>query len=958
MSVMYKRENDALNVNGNTVNGRTADIAITTHGSDWYWAVTAVMVVATFIFMGLALMKPRQQRIFHYITASITLVASIAYFSMGSNLGFTPIAVEFQRSDHTVAGFYREIFYVRYIDWFITTPLLLMDLLLTAALPWPTVLFVILIDEVMIVTGLVGALVQSSYKWGYFVFGCVALFYILYVLIWEARKHANAMGSDVGRVFLMCGTLTAFLWTLYPIAWGVCEGGNVIAPDSEAVFYGILDLLAKPVFGGLLLFGHRGIDPARLGLHIHDYDEKDMAIHGEKGASKGAASEENGTSNGTSSGVTNGASTGATTATTTTTPTYTTVANNATLADRGIATNETSNNATTATHGAGILGSGTHTSSSHNMTSGVGDRLVASETGCTHAYQFVSVCFRRCADLVAHRVLAMYSVDSVTVRELRWMSFLIQRTANEHLYAQDKRRFLLTADRLLIFFKTATSRERRERRFGCLDSALMPCEPLSQDFERRSSGPSDFSLERAFQQRIRNLTSRYDGDVKAKAACRSKVSTYLRGMLIIVLMLLPGCLHCWCYLQSEVVVHPDEPIRVLRAKRLANEQIWMSMRPSHRIPLNVILCRRRAYHHSAAADHCHPFQLPSICINMETTKAIVCSPPNQKHTPGINWSLQQIQVPTRLGDGELLVEMVAVGVCHTDIMVSSFPAGAPGVSYPQVLGHEGSGFVKAVGPNCTRKLKIGDPILLSYDSCMSCHYCKANKRTYCSQFMPYNMSAKLAVFKSENGADVAGKFFGQSSFAALSIVRETCVLPARELIQNEQELALFAPLGCGLQTGAGAVLNMAKPQPEDRVLITGLGGVGLAALMAAVIAGARQIVAVDRVQSRIDLAKSMGATHGLNTTGVDDTVAAMREITGGLGPTSTGAPPIIEAAYQCVANQGSMTLVVSLDPFPDPYCPYGTYSHLETGRNATARLRDEDQHQFSPHTLDQITWMH
>jgi len=309
----FDKRNDALRVNGNTVNGKTAGIAITTHGSDWYWAVTAVMVCATFAFMGLALTKPRQHRVFHYITAAITLVASIAYFSMGSNLGWTPIDVEFPRAiGSQVAGVNREIFYVRYIDWFITTPLLLMDLLLTAALPWPTVLFVILIDEVMIVTGLVGALVRSSYKWGYFTFGCVALLYILYVLVWEARRHANTMGQDVGKAFLYCGCLTAFLWTLYPIAWGVCEGGNVITPDSEAVFYGILDLLAKPVFGALLIWGHRGIDPARLGLYIHDYDEKDVQVMGrEKKGTNGTngvdgVAPTNGHANGT-----NGVATGA-----------------------------------------------------------------------------------------------------------------------------------------------------------------------------------------------------------------------------------------------------------------------------------------------------------------------------------------------------------------------------------------------------------------------------------------------------------------------------------------------------------------------------------------------------------------------------------------------------------------------------------------------------------------------
>jgi bacteriorhodopsin len=101
-----------------TVNGATADIAITTRGSDWYWTVCAIMTVSTFAFAGLAYTKPRTQRIFHYITAGITMVAAIAYFSMASNLGFTPIAVEYQRSNPRVHGVYREIFYVRYIDWY------------------------------------------------------------------------------------------------------------------------------------------------------------------------------------------------------------------------------------------------------------------------------------------------------------------------------------------------------------------------------------------------------------------------------------------------------------------------------------------------------------------------------------------------------------------------------------------------------------------------------------------------------------------------------------------------------------------------------------------------------------------------------------------------------------------------------------------------------------------------
>jgi bacteriorhodopsin len=128
-------------------------------------------------------------------------------------------------------------------------------------------------DEVMIVTGLVGALVASSYKWGYFVFATVALFFIAYNVTWVGRKYAISRGANVSRTYQICGAWTIGLWFIYPIAWGLCEGGNVIAPDSEAIFYSVLDVLAKPVFGAILLWGHRNIDAETLNVHIRDYDD-------------------------------------------------------------------------------------------------------------------------------------------------------------------------------------------------------------------------------------------------------------------------------------------------------------------------------------------------------------------------------------------------------------------------------------------------------------------------------------------------------------------------------------------------------------------------------------------------------------------------------------------------------------------------------------------------------------
>lgn len=162
---LYGR-NSAPSVNPNIVNGKTVAIAQTVRGSDFYYAICAVMGAVALGVIGASYAKPRTDRIFFYITAAINMTACIAYFTMGSNLGWVPIDVEWQRSSGIVAGRNRQIMYVRYVDWFITTPLLLMDLLLTAGMPWPTIVWTIFLDEVMIITGLIGALVRTRYKFG------------------------------------------------------------------------------------------------------------------------------------------------------------------------------------------------------------------------------------------------------------------------------------------------------------------------------------------------------------------------------------------------------------------------------------------------------------------------------------------------------------------------------------------------------------------------------------------------------------------------------------------------------------------------------------------------------------------------------------------------------------------------------------------------------------------------
>ncbi|KAI0474617.1 bacteriorhodopsin [Xylaria cf. heliscus] len=272
--------------------GQHANLQITSHGSDWYYTVCAMMGATTIVAMGLAFTRPQTHRIFHYITAGITAVACVAYFAMGSNLGQLPILVEFPRpGSHWVhAAGTREVFYARYIDWAITTPLLLLELLLTAGVPTPTILVTILADLLMIVCGLIGALTQTRYKWGFWTFGMAALFFIAYELLYDARRHANVLGGDPKRTFWACGIWLLLLWFLYPVSWGLCEGGNVIHPDSEAIFYGILDVMSKIVFAIILLWGHRNTSPRNIGRKIREPDQfvekygQDNGVSGQQGA--------------------------------------------------------------------------------------------------------------------------------------------------------------------------------------------------------------------------------------------------------------------------------------------------------------------------------------------------------------------------------------------------------------------------------------------------------------------------------------------------------------------------------------------------------------------------------------------------------------------------------------------------------------------------------------------------
>ncbi|KAM0335184.1 hypothetical protein ACHAQA_000225 [Verticillium albo-atrum] len=172
-----------------------------------------------------------------------------------------------------------------------------------------------------------------------------------------------------------------------------------------------------------------------------------------------------------------------------------------------------------------------------------------------------------------------------------------------------------------------------------------------------------------------------------------------------------------------------------------------------------------------------------------------------------------------------------------------------------------------------------------------------------------------------DGRTVRTQYFGQSSFSKMSVVNEKCVVPCADAAQ----LDIYAPIGCGFQTGAGTILNVLKPKPQDSLIIFGLGGVGLAALMAAKYLEVDQIIAVDITDSRLELARELGATHTINSKTEGDVVSSIKKLTGG-GATfaveCTGIPKVLEDVIASVGPQGTAALVgvapanakVSIDP--------------------------------------------
>jgi aryl-alcohol dehydrogenase len=227
-------------------------------------------------------------------------------------------------------------------------------------------------------------------------------------------------------------------------------------------------------------------------------------------------------------------------------------------------------------------------------------------------------------------------------------------------------------------------------------------------------------------------------------------------------------------------------------------------------------------------------------------------------------------------DNEVLVRMVATGVCHTDMVIRDQQYKTP---LPMILGHEGAGVIEQVGRNVTT-VAPGDHVVMTYMFCGLCSPCATGHPAHCANMGPLNFGGGRLDGSSSacchDGGELHDHFFGQSSFATHAIASELNVVK----VPKEVPLELLGPLGCGIQTGAGAVLNAMKVHAGASFAAFGTGAVGLAALMAARVAGATKIIAVDVNPARLQLALELGATHAINSRETDP-VAEIRKITGG-----------------------------------------------------------------------------
>ena len=251
------------------------------------------------------------------------------------------------------------------------------------------------------------------------------------------------------------------------------------------------------------------------------------------------------------------------------------------------------------------------------------------------------------------------------------------------------------------------------------------------------------------------------------------------------------------------------------------------------------------------------------------------------------------------GPGEVLVRVLASGVCHTDLHAQQ---GHFGRRFPYLLGHEATGVVEALGEGVSR-LGVGDTVMLSWRApCSECNMCLAGRLSHCRK--PLVAAPRMRTADGE----VLGRVLGLGTFATHTVISAAQAI----VVAPELSPAATCLIGCGVVTGVGAVLFAAQVQRDQSVAVFGCGAVGISVIQGARIAGAGQIIAVDTVAGKLELARSFGATHTVHAAD-EDPVQGIKELTGGAGVDhafeAVGLPLTLEQALASCAHAGSATLI-------------------------------------------------
>lgn len=302
------------------------------------------------------------------------------------------------------------------------------------------------------------------------------------------------------------------------------------------------------------------------------------------------------------------------------------------------------------------------------------------------------------------------------------------------------------------------------------------------------------------------------------------------------------------------------------------------------------------------------------------------------------------------GPEEVRVQIKGVGICHTDVVCrDGFP-----VPTPIVLGHEGAGIVEAVGENVD-EVQVGDHVILSFNYCGHCINCVDDDVAHCLDFVELNFGgvprASGQFPLSADGKPVHGNFFGQSSFGTYALAHQQNVVS----VPKDMPIEMLGPLGCGVQTGAGAIINSLGITEGKSVTIFGGGAVGLSAVMAAKAIGASQVILVEPNSERRELGSRLGSTRTLDPGNLSDEhlEAAIRDAAGGAVNfvlDTTGIPALLGVGSKLLVPGGALG-VLGVSP-PEADLPIKVMDVLMSGISIKGILEgDSNPKQFIPYLL-------